>query len=104
MDGDIMTFATLIGSVIVLTGGCAAAVQRMMHKDRLAILSGGLAFPSVLLLGLIYWLLTMEVDDAPPGMVILGSLMAAAIAAPITFLVSFATVLLLARRTRLSDS
>ena len=55
----------------------------------------------MLLLGLIYWLLTMDVDDAPPGMVILGSLMVAAITVPITFLVSFVTVWLLARRTRL---
>jgi hypothetical protein len=65
----------------------------------MAILAGGLAVPWLFLLGLVYWLITMEVDDPPPGMVILGSLVAISITAPLTLLVSFITVWLLARAT-----
>ena len=82
-------------SVALVTAGCAAIVRRVTNKNPVAILVGGLTVPSILLLGLIHWLITMEVDDAPPAMVILGSLVAVGITAPLTLLVSFITVRLL---------
>jgi hypothetical protein len=102
MSSGIVILSISITSVVLVTAGCAAAARRVMKKDWSAILAGGSAVPSMFLLGLIYWLITMEVDDAPPGMVILGSLSAAAMTAPLTFLVSFFTVWLLARRMRLN--
>jgi len=95
---DIVIMVAVAVPVLAIAVGCSAIVLRFAHSDAVAVLAGGLIVPLLFVLGLLYWLLTMEVDDAPPGMVILGSLTAAAVTTPITFFVSLATVWLIRRR------
>ena len=87
----------------VLSAGIAAAVRHLSKRDGSAIAAGGLALPSLFLLLLAYWLVTMQVDDPPPGPVMFGTLLVAGVTAPVTFLASYLTVIGLRRRQRRTD-
>lgn len=92
---------TIAASVAILIAGISAAAARSLTKNnRLAVFIGGMTLPSLMVLGLAYWLMTMEVDDAPPGMVILGNLAALLVIIPVSFSASFFTVRALARTAR----
>lgn len=88
--------ATIVGGFVIFltaaTAGSAIGTRIVTKNDLAAILAGVFTVPALFLFGLLYFLSTMEVDDAPPGMVIGGTIVAAAIAMPATLLVSFFTV------------
>lgn len=93
----------LLGIVAVtalLSGGIAAIARFLIKNDGLAIAIGGLALPALIIASTVYWLPTLEVDDAPPGSVIQGTIMMVAINAPFTFLTSYLTIRVLSRRRR----
>jgi hypothetical protein len=94
----VLTIAASTASAIASAG--AALARYLTKRDGLAVFIGGMTLPSVIVLGLGYWLVTMQVDDAPPGMVILGNLVALAIVTPMSFLASRYTVRFLARNRR----
>jgi len=97
MNETIIIIAVSV-ALLAVAMGCSAIVLRFALRASAAVLAGGLIVPLLFILGLLYWLLTMEVDDALPGMVILGCLTVAAVTAPITFFASLVTVWLLRRR------
>ena len=91
----------LIGIVLCvsLIAGTITAVSRAATKsDSLSMAIGTLTIPALLCVSLGHWVLTMEVDDAPPGAVLMGSLMALAVVTPIALLASRFTVKFLSRR------
>lgn len=97
MNETIVIIAVSV-ALLAVAMGCSAMSLRFAQRASVAVVAGGLSVPLLFILGLLYWLLTMGVDDAPPGMVILGCLTGAALTAPATFFVSLITVWLLRRR------
>lgn len=92
-------FLITAGAVAALVPAAIAfMVRRLTKRDVTAIVVGGLMLPALVLAGLLYWLATMEVDDADPGMVILGNLLLVAVITPVGMLASYLTVRFLARR------
>jgi hypothetical protein len=97
----------VIGSAAVaaLIASAVAALSRVLTgSNGLSRALGTLVIPSLIVGALVYWLITMEVDDAPPGMLIMGNLTLLAVVTPITFLASHFTVQFLARRASRIDS
>lgn len=95
-----MLFLVLVGiGTLLIAGGIAALTRHLTGKDALALAFGTLTMPAIILALLAYWLVTMEVDDAPPGMVILGNLAVIGVITPVALLASHLTVKFLARRT-----
>ena len=90
-----ITAGIMIGSALalmVITVGCAAGVRLLTKRIGLSIIAGGLVVPASFLLGIVFFVRDLRVDDPPPGMVIGGLILAAAITTPLTMLVSFLTV------------
>ena len=102
MSIDAIVFCGLGAFFVISTVGCAMIARHLTRSDKAGIIAGGLAFPLLTLAGLFYWLATMEVDDPPPGAVIIANLALTGLALPLTFLMSLGTVCLLARRARAS--
>ena len=91
----------LLGIVIVvsLIAGTIAAVSRVATKSNaLSMAIGTLTILALLCVSFGYWVLTMEADDAPPGVVLMGNLTALAVVTPIALLASRFTVRFLSRR------
>jgi xanthine/uracil/vitamin C permease (AzgA family) len=91
----------LIGIVagVSLIAGTIAAVSRVVSKSNaLSVALGTLTIPALLCASFGYWVLTMEVDDAAPGAVLMGNLTALAIVTPIALLASRCTIKFLSRR------
>ena len=87
-------------AAILIAAAVGAAVRYLTKRDGLAIFIGGMTLPTLVIVGLVYWLNTMEVDDAPPGMVILGNMLLLVVITPLSFLGSFATIRILANASR----
>jgi maltodextrin utilization protein YvdJ len=97
----LVTSLVLVGLVAgaFLTAGAIAALCRLVTKSSaLSLMIGTLAIPALICASLIYWLMTMEVDDAPPGMVIIGNLTAIAVITPLALLASRLTTRFFDRR------
>ncbi|MBU6166569.1 MAG: hypothetical protein KGQ52_10625 [Alphaproteobacteria bacterium] len=95
-----MFFLVFVGIGAFLTAGATAALARhLTGKDALALAFGTLTMPAIILALLAYWLATLEVDDAPPGMVILGNLAVIGVITPVALLASHLTIKFLGRRT-----
>ena len=94
---------TIVGAILVgcalafmaITAGAAAVVRLLTQRNKVAITAGGLLVPASILLGVVVFTFDTDVDGPPPGMVIGGAMLAIAIAAPITMLISYLTVRLI---------
>ena len=84
----------------VCTIACAATAisLRLRLKPAGAATIGTLALPGLIMASLILWAMIMEVDDAPPGMVLLGNLVFLTVSTPLSFVVSLQTLRWHARR------
>jgi hypothetical protein len=90
----LITSLVLVGSAtgVFLIAGAIAALGRLVTQSRvLSLTSGTLAIPALICASLVHWLLTMGADDAPPGMVMIGSLTAVATITPLSLLASHLT-------------
>jgi len=100
-DRMLITSLVLVGfvtGVLVITGA-VAAICRLVTKSRaVSLMIGTLAIPALILASFVYGMLTMGDDDAPPGMVIIGNLIAVAIIMPLALLASNLTNRCLDRR------
>lgn len=95
---DVSLLLYMVAAVaVVATVGVTLLARFITKRARLSIVLGGLALPAFTLLGLLYWLLTLEVDDPPPGIVIVGNLLIIGVISFITLLTSYLTVRLLSR-------
>ena len=103
MGTEALIIAGLILAAAFTSVGIAIPARYVTKKDGVAIVIGGLALPLLVLCGLVYWLLTMAVDDPPPGLVIMGNLITAGVTAPIGFLASYIAVRTLTSRERMND-
>lgn len=91
-------------AVISLISGAVAAICRLLTKSNFASkIVGSLFVPAMISAQLIYWLNTMEVDEAAPGNVLIGNLLTIAAATAIGFLASHLTIRFLSRRTLRND-
>ncbi len=100
-DSMLITSLVLVGFVtgVLLITGAVAAICRLVTKSRaVSLMIGTLAIPTLILASLAYWMLTMGADDVPPGMVIIGNLIAVAIIMPLALLASNLTNRFLDRR------
>lgn len=85
----ILTILAILGGFALLaTAAIAKFLARRFERKSSAILIAGIAVPITILTTAIYFVATDEVDGPPPGNVLLGCLIAAAIVTPITFLSS----------------
>lgn len=83
----------------MLVASAITAVCRLLTKsDALSVTLGTLTMPALIFAALVYWVITMEADDAPPGMVLIGNMTVIAVVTPIALLASRLTTRLLSRR------
>lgn len=97
----LITLLVLVGFVtgVLLITSAVAAICRLVTKSRaVSLMIGTLAIPTLILASLAFWMLTMGVHDTPPGMVIIGNLIAVAIIMPLALLASNLTNRFLDRR------
>lgn len=91
----------LVGGVacVTLIASAIAALCRLVTKSNaLSLALGTLALPALICASFLYWVMTMEVDDAPPGMVLIGNLIVIAVIVPIALLACNLTIRFLSRR------
>ncbi|MES2288671.1 MAG: hypothetical protein V4530_02955 [Pseudomonadota bacterium] len=91
MSDTAITFTILPLSALVALLATAAIAYFLGRrlKDRVpAILIAGLALPVTIMIAAYYGVTTDDPEGPPPGMVLMGALSVAAIAAPITLIVS----------------
>lgn len=95
-----VTVLAIMGVVALLaTAAIAYFLGRRFKQKSSAVLIAGIAVPITILMAAVYFVATDEVDGPPPGNVLLGSLLVAAILTPITLLTSGIAV----RRARRSS-
>lgn len=95
----LLVFVVIFASAFVVASAIAALTRLLTRSDTLSLILGSLTMPALICGLLAYWVLTMEADDAPPGDVIIGSLVAIAVITPVAWLASHLTVKFLTRRT-----
>lgn len=88
----------VVAAVSLISGTVAAVSRIATQRNSVSIAIGTLTMPALICLSFGYWALTMEVDDAPPGNVLMGSLTAVAVVTPFALFVSRFTVMFLSRR------
>lgn len=96
----LLLFLVLGGIVaFLIASGIAGATRRLTGNDALALAVGTFSMPALILASLAYWLVTMEVEDAPPGNVVLGNLFVVCLITLVALLASHLTLKFLARRS-----
>ena len=84
-----VTILVIMGIVALLaTAAIAYFLGQRFKRKSLAVLIAGFAVPITILTAAFYFVATDEVDGPPPGNVLSGSLLLAAILTPITLLTS----------------
>ncbi|EJL23653.1 hypothetical protein [Novosphingobium sp. AP12] len=85
-------------AVFLIAGAVAAICRPVTNSRGVSLMAGTLAIPALISASLIYWLSTMESDDAPPGMVIIGNVTAIAVITPLALFASHLTTKFMDRR------
>jgi hypothetical protein len=93
-----MVLCSFVAGVFLFAGSIAALCRHLTKRTGLSVTIGTLTQPSLICALLVYWLMTMEVDDAPPGVVVMGSLTLIAVITPVSFFASRLTTRFLDRR------
>lgn len=75
MSNPLVILLVAIVSCALLTALITVALSRVLSSRKSVALTGGLALPSIAVIYAIYDLGNMAVDDPPPGMLLVGSLM-----------------------------
>ncbi|MFA6117420.1 MAG: hypothetical protein WC729_25710 [Sphingomonas sp.] len=88
----------IIVGVSLIASAIAALCRLLTESNALSLTMGTLTMPALICALFVYWVMTMEVDDAPPGNVLIGNLTALAVVTPIALLASHLTIRLLSRR------
>lgn len=86
------TLAVAVVIAVMLTVGVAYLLHRRFKLRLAAVLIAGFAVPVAWTLATVYFVVTEGPDGPPPGAVLEGNLLAAAILLPLTLLVSSLTV------------
>lgn len=73
---------------LLATAAFAYILGRRLKDARAAVVIAGLALPVAVMIAAFYGVSTDDVDGPPPGMILLGALAIAAIATPVTLIVS----------------
>jgi len=95
--GSLALVGIIVG--VSLIASVLAALCRLLAKSNaLSRAVGTLTMPVLICAAFVYWVMTMEVDDAPPGNVLVGTLTAVAVVTPIALLASHLTIRFLSRR------
>lgn len=93
----------LVGAVLVviaLTAGCTAGLHYLGKSRPMTIMSSAAVVPLIIILCSFSVVFDQEVDGPPPGMVLSGLAITAALAAPFTLLVSDLVMRVLKRREK----
>lgn len=98
MLGLLLVISAVIAGVSVIAGGIACVCRSLSKSNTLSLVIGTLAIPALVCTSFVYWVLTMEADDASPGSVVMGNMTAIAIVTPIAAIASHFTIKWLSNR------
>ena len=89
---NVLTPALAIVIALMLTVGIAYLLHRRLKRRLAAVLIAGFAVPVAWTLATAYFVVTEGPDGPPPGPVLEGNLLAAAVLLPVTLLVGALTI------------
>jgi hypothetical protein len=94
----------LIAGVALIAAAVAAICRLLTKSNALSLAAGTLTIPILVCASLVYWTMTMEVDDPAPGNVLIGALMVLAAVTPVALLASRFTIKFMSSRALRNDN